>query len=128
MLANRSRDTSPELALLRALRRRGLRPKTHVRLDVPQGHVTTDMVLTRSRVAIFVDGCFWHACPRHATWPTRNGQWWRAKLLANVARDIRQRQALRRTGWSVLRFWGHDDPNVAAQRVGRAVARRGSRG
>src|SRR5438105_437916 len=93
MQANRRRDTGPELALRRELHRRGLR----FRVDHPPVsglQCRADMVFTRARVAVFVDGCFWHGCPEHGTLPRANGEWWRAKLEANAARDRRNDLAL----------------------------------
>jgi DNA mismatch endonuclease (patch repair protein) len=107
---------------VRALQRQGLRPKTQVRLATGRGEITSDIVLTRSRIAIFVDGCFWHACPRHATWPKHRATWWRAKLETNVRRDVRQRRRLREAGWHVFRVWTHELPEQAASRVIRAVS------
>jgi DNA mismatch endonuclease (patch repair protein) len=82
-----------------------------------------DVVFTRSRVAVFVDGCFWHACPIHATWPKANADWWRAKLKANVERDRDTDRRLGDAGWSVVRVWEHESAADAADRVEDAVRR-----
>jgi DNA mismatch endonuclease (patch repair protein) len=121
MRANRPTDSAPELALRRALHHLGLRYRLHVLIPTAGRAVRADVVFARARVAVFVDGCFWHACPRHATWPRRHGQWWRAKLKENAMRDARQTQALRGAGWRVLRVWAHEDPGIAGRRVRRAV-------
>jgi DNA mismatch endonuclease (patch repair protein) len=80
-------------------------------------------VFPRDRLAIFVDGCFWHACPQHATWPKRNADWWREKILRNVARDRDTDERLAEMGWTVLRVWEHEDTSVAADRVERELLR-----
>jgi DNA mismatch endonuclease (patch repair protein) len=120
------RDTAPEVALRRELHRRGLR----FRVDWPLPGMPrrrADIALTRRRVAVFVDGCFWHSCPEHKTAPASNAAWWSAKLDANVKRDRATDDHLTALGWTVLRFWEHEDPMVAADAVEAAV-RRGSTG
>jgi DNA mismatch endonuclease, patch repair protein len=120
MRANRGRDTAPELALRRALYARGLRYRLH-RRPVRGLRCTPDIVFVGARVAVFVDGCFWHRCPVHGTDPKANGDWWARKLDANVARDRRNDQALRAHGWSVIRVWEHEAPDTAADRVAAVV-------
>ncbi len=66
---------------------------------------------------MFVDGCFWHACPKHASWPKINAKWWRAKIERNVARDRDTDAKLRAAGWKVIRVWAHDDATLAARRI-----------
>lgn len=122
MLSNRPKDTGPELRLAAALRRRRIQHRRHRVLQVGESRITVDFVIPSPPIAVFVDGCFWHACPSHATWPKRNGAWWRIKLQANVRRDRRQCLALRRAGWRVVRVWAHVDPDKAAMRVERALA------
>ena len=78
----------------------------------------------RARVAVFVDGCFWHRCPDHATAPRNNGAWWDAKLAANVARDADTDHRLAEAGWVVVRIWEHEDAEAAAARVAAAVRER----
>jgi DNA mismatch endonuclease (patch repair protein) len=121
MLANRRTDTKPELALRRALHRRGLRYRKDYRIDLPGHRVRADIVFTRARLAVFVDGCFWHRCPVHGTDPKSNAAYWAPKLRANVLRDLRTDAALAASGWSVVRVWEHEDPDDAAERVGRAI-------
>lgn len=114
------RDTSPELALRRELHRRGLRYRIEYPIPgIPRRRA--DIAFTRARVAVFVDGCFWHACPRHGTWPKRNDSWWAAKLEANVARDAQTDNHLAAVGWSVVRIWEHEAAVDAADRVQAAV-------
>jgi DNA mismatch endonuclease, patch repair protein len=74
-------------------------------------------VFTRRRVVVFVDGCFWHGCPLHATEPKNNAEWWREKLAANMARDRRHDEELTSAGWTVLRIWEHENADVAIRRV-----------
>jgi DNA mismatch endonuclease (patch repair protein) len=81
-----------------------------------------DVVFPSARVAVFVDGCFWHACPRHVTWPRANGEWWRSKLLANRTRDRRTSAQLRREGWTVVRIWEHETVDRALKRVCTVLA------
>lgn len=117
----RRRDTEPELALRSALHRDGFR----FRVDFPIGsRRRADVVFTRARVAVFVDGCFWHGCPEHATWPKANGDWWRTKIETNQARDRDTDRALTRAGWRVIRVWEHENPEVAASSVEAAVRER----
>ena len=83
-----------------------------------------DVVFTRARLAVFVDGCFWHSCPEHASYPQANAEWWRTKLARNVERDHETDAALDALGWTVLRFWEHGDMNAAAEVVAAAWAER----
>lgn len=116
MRSNRSTDTTPELRLRSALHRRGRRFRKH-RRPVPGLRCTADIVFPRHRVAVFVDGCFWHCCPTHGTRPVRNGDWWAAKLDRNVERDRRNDRHLTEHGWTVLRVWEHEDTDVAVTRI-----------
>jgi DNA mismatch endonuclease, patch repair protein len=113
MSAQRTTGTAPEIALRRALHRRGLRYRLH-RRDLPG---RPDLALARLRIAVFVDGCFWHSCPAHAVPPKANGAWWKAKLAANVARDQRNDERLRAMGWEPLHIWEHDDVHAVADRL-----------
>jgi DNA mismatch endonuclease (patch repair protein) len=123
MRATRQRDTPAELALRRILHRRGLRFLVD-RTPIPAVRSRADILFRGARVAVFVDGCFWHGCPTHGTLPKKNREWWRAKLLANKARDARVDAALTAAGWLSLRIWEHEDPGDAAKRVARHVAER----
>ena len=120
MSRQRSHDTSPERALRSLLHRRGLRYRLH-RRPVPSLRRQADLVFPGPQVAVFVDGCFWHCCPDHATSPKANGAWWAAKLARNVERDRDTDQRLAEAGWRVVRVWEHEDPAVAADRVAEAV-------
>lgn len=112
----RRRDTKPEVALRRELHRRGLRYFVD-RAPLKGMRRRADLVFPRRKVAVYVDGCFWHSCPVHATQPRNNAQWWADKLAANVARDRDTDTRLIEEGWRVVRIWEHEDPVVAAQRV-----------
>lgn len=120
MLANKRRDTSPELAIRRTLHARGLRYRVDF-APVPGLRRRADIVFTRAHVAVFIDGCFWHGCPIHGTSPKRNGDYWGPKLAANVERDRDTDQQLEAAGWQVLRFWEHEGPEVTASRIESAV-------
>lgn len=120
MRANRSRDTEPELALRRELYGRGLRYRVAVR-PLPRLRRTADVVFTADRVAIFVDGCFWHGCPEHHRPATKNSGFWLQKIDANQHRDLDTSIRLREAGWTVIRVWEHENPAVAAARIETTV-------
>jgi DNA mismatch endonuclease (patch repair protein) len=120
MRANRPRDTRPELGVRRELHRRGLRYRVNS-APVSGLRCRPDIIFTRARVAVFVDGCFWHSCPEHGTRPAANGDWWGRKLAANVDRDRRNDRSLSAAGWKVVRIWEHEDPGDGAARVERAL-------
>ena len=127
MQANRGRDTSPELALRRLLHAAGLRYRIH---SQPLRGVRrrADVVFGPARVAVFVDGCFWHGCPEHGTLPKTNSDYWVPKLERNVERDRETDGLLRAAGWVSIRVWEHEDPQVASRRIVRTVrSRRASR-
>jgi len=107
------RATVPELALRRELHRRGLR----FRVDLPGLPGRPDIAFTRARVAVFLDGCFWHRCPQHGTLPRNNAEWWLAKLDRNVARDRAKDAALAALGWLVVHVWEHEPVTEAADRI-----------
>jgi DNA mismatch endonuclease (patch repair protein) len=120
MRRQRTRDTQAELHLRRALYAMGLRYRIH-RRPLPLLRREADIVFRRARVAVFVDGCFWHGCPEHGTSPKANGQWWATKLEANRQRDLDTNVQLAEAGWTTVRVWEHEDPVAAAQRVSEAV-------
>lgn len=120
MSRQRSYDTDPERALRSRLHGLGLRYRLH-RRPVAGLRRQADIVFTRVRVAVFVDGCFWHQCPEHATHPKANSAWWAAKLAANVARDADTDRRLAEAGWQVVRVWEHEDVEAAAARVAAVV-------
>ncbi|EOM74595.1 DNA mismatch endonuclease Vsr [Rhodococcus rhodnii] len=116
------RDTAAELAVRRELHRRGRRYFVD-RAPVRGVRRRADLVFPRRKVAVYVDGCFWHRCPQHATAPKNNAQWWADKLAANVARDRDTDARLREAGWTVVRVWEHEAPGEAADRVDAALGR-----
>ena len=124
MQGNTRRDTKPEVALRSALHARGLRFRKDFRIDLEGTRFRPDVVFTRAKVAVFVDGCFWHRCPTHGTSPTRNSDYWTPKLDRNVERDRAQDAALAAGGWVGVRIWEHEDPVKAAAGVARVVASR----
>jgi DNA mismatch endonuclease, patch repair protein len=124
MRANRGRDTAPEIALRSALHRRGFRFRKNLRFDVEGLRLRPDVVFTRAKVAVFLDGCYWHGCPSHGQVPVANRDFWTAKIQANRDRDQRQTAALERAGWLVVRVWEHEEISTAVDRVDAAVASR----
>jgi DNA mismatch endonuclease (patch repair protein) len=123
MEGNRGVDTRPEIALRSALHKLGLRFRKHAS-PVRGLRCRADVVFRPARVAVFVDGCFWHRCPEHGTSPETNSPYWTAKLDRNVNRDRRNDQALAAAGWKVVRVWEHEQPDDAARRVAAIVAAR----
>ncbi len=125
MVRTGRRDTKPEVELRRALHARGLR----FRVDRPvlRGvRRRADIVFGPAHVAVFVDGCFWHGCPVHATWPQKNADFWREKIETNRLRDRDTDRRLQEAGWKVIRIWEHEHIDQAADRVADAVAARRS--
>jgi len=113
-------NTAPEIALRRALHAAGLRFR--VAWPVPgMRRRTIDVAFTRAKVAVFVDGCFWHSCPEHATQPAANSAWWAGKLAGNVERDAATTAHLESLGWRVVRVWEHQPTVAAAALVLRAL-------
>jgi DNA mismatch endonuclease (patch repair protein) len=116
----RTRDTAHELALRRELFARGLRYRVDVR---PESSIPrrADTVFRSARVAVFSDGCYWHGCPEHGSWPRTNCEWWRRKIEATRARDEDTTVRLRAAGWTVFRVWEHENLVAAATRIESAV-------
>jgi DNA mismatch endonuclease (patch repair protein) len=125
MLGNRS-ESAREVALRSELHRRGMRFRKHL-APVRGLRCKPDIVFTRKRLVVFVDGCFWHRCPEHGSDPKANGEWWRTKLDANVARDRRNDAALAKAGWTVLRLWAHEPLDEMVARVLMVAGPSGSR-
>jgi DNA mismatch endonuclease (patch repair protein) len=126
MRANRRSDTKPEMALRRALHGQGLRYRKDYRLDLDGGRVRPDIAFTARRVAVFVDGCFWHVCPEHGTQPANNTWYWGPKLTRNVERDRAADAALAAAGWQVVRIWEHVPLDAAVSAVVAALVGRGA--
>lgn len=122
MKGNRSRDTKPELAVRRAIHARGLRYFVNSR-PIPQLRRTADLVFPRFKIAVFVDGCFWHGCPVHRTFPKANADFWLGKVEGNIRRDLDTTRQLSSAGWTVLRYWSHEDPELVADDVQHRVER-----
>jgi DNA mismatch endonuclease, patch repair protein len=123
MSRQRTQDTTPEMALRSELHSRGLRFRVHQR-PVSALRREADVVFRRARVAVFVDGCFWHGCPDHGTLPKRNDSFWRDKILGNQIRDVETDNKLEEEGWLVVRVWEHEPPARAADRVAAALESR----
>lgn len=119
MMGNRRRDTKPELAVRSLIHRAGLR----YRVDFAPlgGRRRADIVFYGPRIAVFIDGCFWHSCPIHSTVPASNSEYWIPKLAGNVARDRETDAQLTAAGWTVMRIWEHVAPADAAAAIVQAV-------
>ncbi len=125
MQGNHGRDTKPELAVRRLVHAAGLRYRVNARPEKDLRR-TADLLFTRARTAVFIDGCYWHGCPKHSTTPATNKDYWEAKLLRNRSRDIETTAVLEERGWLVLRFWEHENPVAVADRVVGSVRSRRS--
>ncbi len=123
MIANKGKDTKPETMLRAALHKRGLRYRVGIR-PIPDLRRTADVVFTKARVAVFVDGCYWHGCPDHYRPAKRGADFWREKIAGNRVRDCETTEALSDAGWLVVRVWEHEDPELAAQKVASVVRAR----
>ncbi|WP_306363230.1 very short patch repair endonuclease [Nocardia sp. CC227C] len=124
MARQRRAGTAPEIALRRELHRRGARFFVD-RAPMRGLRRRADIVFPRRKVAVYVDGCFWHSCPEHATFPKNNAEWWAEKLAGNVARDRDTDARLRAAGWTVVRVWEHERVETAAETVCKALGRTG---
>ncbi|MGW3403641.1 very short patch repair endonuclease [Streptomyces zhihengii] len=126
MQAIRSRDTKPEQLIRRLVHAQGLRYRVAAK-PLPDLRRTADMVFRPARVAVFIDGCYWHGCPRHYVSPKTNPGYWSAKVAGNVARDRDTDQRLMNAGWTVLRFWEHESADeCAAQIIATVMRNRGA--
>ncbi|TLM79166.1 very short patch repair endonuclease [Microbulbifer harenosus] len=120
MAATGQRDTSAETRIRKRLFAQGLR----YRVDYPvlrKPRRKADIVFTRAKVAVFVDGCFWHGCLEHGSWPKANSEFWRNKIETNRERDKDTDRRLNDIGWYVVRIWEHEDPEIAVKRIIEAV-------
>lgn len=123
----RGRDTGPEMSVRRELHRRGLRYRVNFR-PLPTLRRTVDVAFTRQRVAVLIDGCFWHGCPEHFR-PAKGDrkEYWAGKVAENQRRDQDSTGAFRSAGWTVLRFWEHDGPVQVADEIENELIRRSVR-
>lgn len=121
MKSTKQRDTAPELAIRSALHLRGFRYRVDYKL--PGTRRRADLAFPKARVAVFVDGCFWHGCPQHGTWPKANRRWWQEKITANQRRDADTNARLADDGWTVVRVWEHQSPAEAADRIAATLRR-----
>ncbi len=128
MAAIGRRDTGPERQVRSLLHAAGLRFRVDFPITVNGARpIRPDIVFTRRRVAVFIDGCFWHGCPEHGKRPTiRNDHYWAPKIAGNTARDRRHTAALEAVGWTVLRFWEHTSADAVSERIRVAVTRPGA--
>ena len=121
MASIKRRDTKPELAIRSVLHRRGLRFRKDLRIDLGTVKPRPDIVFSRAKVAVFIDGCFWHCCPEHGNQPSRNTGYWTPKLARNVERDRVHDEALSMAGWTVVRIWEHVPVLDAVESIARVV-------
>jgi len=125
MQANRSRDTKPELAVRRLLHAHGLRYRVAT-APIPGLRRRADIVFTRQRIAVFIDGCFWHGCNDHGRKKFQhNVDYWSTKIASNMERDLDTSARLSVAGWHVMRFWEHESPIEVAGAIEQAIAERG---
>ncbi|WP_432161504.1 very short patch repair endonuclease [Streptomyces sp. NRRL F-5630] len=123
MRGNRGKNTKPELLLRSLLYRRGMRYRVDFR-PIADVRRRADLVFSGDRIAVFVDGCFWHGCPDHYRPAMKNADFWREKINSNKARDAETNETLAAAGWTVIRVWEHDDPDRAAAQIENAVRRK----
>jgi len=116
MQSTKRRDTLPELVLRQKLHALGLRYRVDAK-PLPESRRKADIVFRRAKVAVFVDGCFWHGCPEHASWPRANANFWSNKIEANRARDADTNCGLEEQGWLVIRIWEHQDLEEASKDI-----------
>ncbi|WP_078311675.1 MULTISPECIES: very short patch repair endonuclease [unclassified Mycobacterium] len=126
MQGNRRRDTAPELAVRRLVHSMGLRYRVDYAPLTAHRRLKADMVFAGAKVAVFLDGCFWHGCPDHHRPARVNSTFWANKVKSNAERDLRTDALLRESNWLVLRFWEHEPPESIAETVRRAVTSRGA--
>ncbi|WP_225342621.1 very short patch repair endonuclease [Mycobacterium avium] len=123
MAAIRRRDTKPEIALRSALHRMGYRFRRDYPVRLHGKLIRPDVAFTKRRIAVFIDGCFWHCCPEHGRPPAVNDEYWSPKLQRNVDRDQQQTDALAAAGWTVLRFWEHEPVEDVLRCITEALGR-----
>ncbi len=124
MAAIRRTDTTPERLLRSAIHAKGLRFRKDYPIRANGRLIRPDIAFTKRKVAVFIDGCFWHGCPDHGRSPKSNVEYWTAKLSSNVARDVLQTSTLQAYGWIVIRIWSHTDVSEAVEIIRKTVAQR----
>lgn len=117
MQRQRRNGTAPEMAIRRLVHGRGLRYRVDAPLPITGVRRRADLLFSRARLAVFVDGCYWHSCPDHGSRPKANAGWWASKLAANVQRDRDTDRRLQEAGWRVMRIWEHENPAEAAGHI-----------
>ncbi|MEV8345517.1 very short patch repair endonuclease [Streptomyces niveus] len=122
MQAIRSRDTKPERLIRRLVHAQGLRYRVAAK-PIPDLRRTADLVFRPVKVAVFIDGCYWHGCPDHYVAPRTNSGYWSGKVAGNISRDRDTDQQLSEAGWTVLRFWEHESPGDCALKITTTVRR-----
>ncbi|WP_082752456.1 very short patch repair endonuclease [Rhodococcus ruber] len=127
MRSNRRRDTRPELAVRRLVHAAGLRYRVDFAPLPHRRRNRADMAFTRAKVAVFLDGCYWHGCPDHYYAPKTNVEYWSTKITSNRDRDALVTSAFEESGWTVLRFWEHEDPVVVARTIVETVTGKSAR-
>lgn len=123
MQAIRNKDTKPEQLVRRLVHAQGLRYRVFAR-PLPGLRRTADMVFRPVKVAVFIDGCYWHGCPEHYVPPRTNAGYWSEKVARNMARDADTNARLAEAGWTVLRFWEHESPESCASIIAQEVRKR----
>jgi len=123
MKAAKSKDTAPEKALRSELHKKGLRYRTDARPVVSLNR-RADIVFRSAKVAVFVDGCFWHGCPIHGTQAKANAEFWKNKIKRNQERDAETNQLLKKAGWKVIRVWEHENPEKASTKIQKVILKR----
>lgn len=123
MQGNRGRDAKAKLAVRRLVHGAGLRYRVNARPE-PDLRRTADLLFTRARVVVFIDGCYWHGCPEHFTLPATNLDYWSTKIGGDTARDVETTTLLEGCGWLVLRFWEHEPPVAVAESIVKCVRER----
>jgi len=120
MRAAKSRDTEAEMKVRRLLHKMGYRYRVdYVVSKKPRRKA--DIAFTRAKVAVFIDGCFWHGCPKHGTSAKENAKFWRDKIRTNKARDLDTNKRLKKDGWLVIRAWEHEDPEKVSSKIAAKV-------
>jgi DNA mismatch endonuclease (patch repair protein) len=122
MRGNRRRDTKPEMAVRRLVHAAGLRYRVDIR-PLPAINRRADVVFTRAKLAVFIDGCFWHGCPEHHTVARSNAEFWAEKVEKNRVRDAETDELLKDAGWTVIRAWEHQSPDAVAKVIIVAMRR-----